>query len=181
MKVRGIALVLGDDISTDAIIAGKYCRMADPERLAPHALEGVVPDLAAKVKRAGKGNKAPGRMLGAGLVLVAGRRFGVGSSREQAPIALKAAGISAVVAGSFGRIFFRNAVNLGLPVLRCPGAASAVKDRDAVTVDVGAGRLRCGRGGPALECERLPPFMMEILECGGLVPHLKRRFANGKA
>jgi len=190
LNVLGIALVLGDDISTDAIIAGKYCRMADLERLAPHALESVVPDLAGRVKRAGarevkragagKGNHARGRMLGAGLVIVAGRNFGVGSSREQAPIALKAAGISAVVAGSFGRIFFRNAINLGLPVLKCPGAADAVKDGETVTVDIAGGIVRRGRGAPVLECEPLPPFLLEILEDGGLVAHVRRRFPYGK-
>ena len=135
-----------------------------------------------EVKRAGagKGNHARGRMLGAGLVIVAGRNFGVGSSREQAPIALKAAGISAVVAGSFGRIFFRNAINLGLPVLKCPGAADAVKDGETVTVDIAGGIVRRGRGAPVLECEPLPPFLLEILEDGGLVAHVRRRFPYGK-
>jgi len=164
MKVKGIALVLGDEISTDAIIAGKYCRMADPARLAPHALEGVVPK----------------RLPLKGRVLVAGQNFGVGSSREQAPLALRAAGVKAVVAGSFGRIFFRNAINLGLPVLKCPGAHAAARDGETVTVDLTAGRLRCGRGAPALECERLPPYLLEILEDGGLVVHLRKRFSDGK-
>jgi 3-isopropylmalate dehydratase small subunit len=165
MIVRGRALVLGDGISTDAIIAGKYCKMADPEKLAPHALEGVVPD----------------RLPLRGRVLVAGRNFGVGSSREQAPLALKAAGVPAVVAGSFGRIFFRNAVNIGLPVLRCEGAAGAARDGEAVAVDLSSGTLRLGGGRRVLGGERLPSFMMEILVDGGLVPHLGRRFGDGKA
>lgn len=129
MKVRGAALVLGDGITTDAILAGKYCRMAGPVKLAPHALEGVVP--ARRLK---------------GSVIVAGRNFGVGSSREQAPLALKAAGVRAVVAGSFGRIFFRNSVNIGLPVLVCPGAASAMKGRGPVTADLSRGTLAPGKG-----------------------------------
>ena len=165
MKVRGGALVLGDDITTDAIIAGKYCRMADPGKLAPFALEGIVPE---------------GLPLN-GRIIVAGRNFGVGSSREQAPLALKAAGVRAVVAASFGRIFFRNAVNIGLPVLVCPGAAAAVKDGGAVTVDLSRGTLAPGKGRREMAGERLPPFMMEILGDGGLVPHLKRRFPRGKA
>ncbi len=165
MKVKGAALVLGDGITTDAIIAGKYCRMADPARLAPHALEGVV----------------QGRQALRGSVLVAGKNFGVGSSREQAPLALKAAGVRAVVAASFGRIFFRNAQNIGLPALRCPGAVAAVKAGETVTVELSAGTFRCGGGRRVLAGERLPPFILEILRDGGLVPHLKRRFPHGKA
>ena len=165
MKVRGGALVLGDDITTDAIIAGKYCRMADPGKLAPFALEGIVPE---------------GLPLN-GRIIVAGRNFGAGSSREQAPLALKAAGVRAVAAASFGRIFFRNAVNIGLPVLVCPGAAAALKDGEAVAVDLSRGTLAPGKGRRALEGERLPPFMMDILGDGGLVPHIRRRFSRGKA
>jgi 3-isopropylmalate/(R)-2-methylmalate dehydratase small subunit len=163
--VRGRALVLGDDITTDAIIAGKHCKMADPERLALHALESVVPDrLPLKCR-----------------VLVAGKNFGSGSSREQAPLALRGAGVRAVVAGSFGRIFFRNAVNLGLPVLKCPGAASVVKDGETVTVDLAGGCLRSAGKGRVLQGERLPPFMMEILDDCGLVSHISRRLRDGKA
>jgi 3-isopropylmalate dehydratase small subunit len=163
--VRGRALVLGDDITTDAIIAGKHCKMADPERLARHALESVVPD----------------RLPLKGRVLVAGKNFGSGSSREQAPLALRGAGVRAVVADSFGRIFFRNAVNLGLPVLKCPGAASVVMDGETVTVDVAGGRLRQRGRGCVLSGERLPPFMMEILDDGGLVAHIRRGLKYGKA
>jgi 3-isopropylmalate dehydratase small subunit len=165
MMVRGRALVLGDGVTTDAIIAGKYCRMADPGMLAPHALEGVV---------------ATGRSL-SGRVLVAGKNFGAGSSREQAPLALKGAGVRAVAAASFGRIFFRNAVNIGLPVLVCAGAASAVKEGEQVTVDLSDGTLAPGKGRPALQGERLPPFLMRILADGGLVPHVRRSLSHGKA
>jgi len=175
--VTGRAFVLGDDITTDAIIAGKHCKMADPARLAPHALEGVVVDFAGKVKRAGagKGNEHPG------AILVAGRNFGCGSSREQAPLALQAAGVNAVVADSIGRIFFRNAVNLGLPVLKCPGAAAAVKAGDTMTVDIARGYLRFGRDRRLLKGEPMPHFMTKILDDGGLVPHIRRRFVDGKA
>jgi 3-isopropylmalate/(R)-2-methylmalate dehydratase small subunit len=181
VKVRGRALVLGDGITTDAIIAGKYCRMADPGRLAPHALEGVAPVCGKRVKRGGRGGDAQSRLRLAGRIIVAGRNFGVGSSREQAPLALKAAGVRAVAAASFGRIFFRNAVNIGLPVLACPGAAAALKDGEAVAVDLSRGTLAPGKGRRALEGERLPPFIMEILGDGGLVPHIRRRFSRGKA
>jgi 3-isopropylmalate/(R)-2-methylmalate dehydratase small subunit len=117
----------------------------------------------------------------AGRIIVAGQNFGVGSSREQAPLALKAAGVRAVAAASFGRIFFRNAVNIGLPVMVCAGAASAVKDGAKVTVDLSAGAVSADDGRAEQAGERLPPFMMAIIEDGGLVPHLKRRFARGKA
>jgi 3-isopropylmalate/(R)-2-methylmalate dehydratase small subunit len=165
MKVRGRALVVGDGITTDAIIAGKHCKMADPARLAPHALEGTIP--------AGLPLK--------GRIIVAGKNFGVGSSREQAPLALKAAGVRAVAAASFGRIFFRNAVNIGLPVMVCAGAPSAVKGGEQVTIDMSAGTLAPGKGRGAMAGERLPPFMMEILGDGGLVPHIRRRYSRGKA
>jgi 3-isopropylmalate/(R)-2-methylmalate dehydratase small subunit len=181
MRVRGIALVLGDGITTDAIIAGRHCKMADPGKLAPHALEGILPDRGKAVKRGGRGGHAPYRMRLAGRIIVAGQNFGVGSSREQAPLALKAAGVRAVAAASFGRIFFRNAVNIGLPVMVCAGAASAVKDGAKVTVDLSAGAVSADDGRAEQAGERLPPFMMAIIEDGGLVPHLKRRFARGKA
>ncbi len=178
MRLAGRGLVLGDDISTDHIIAGKYCRMADPDRLAPHALEGVLADFAQRVKKYEKG-KARG-----GAIIVAGRNFGCGSSREQAPIALRAAGVSAVVAESFGRIFFRNCINIGLPVMKCAGVGAAVRDGDRLSVDFAAGVLLRERGRRRLRGERLPRFMMEILEDGGLVPHVRRRLkgrlADGK-
>jgi 3-isopropylmalate dehydratase small subunit len=130
--VEGRAWVLGDDINTDLIIAGKHCKSAEPDRLAPHALEGVIGDFAGKVK---KDRKVKGR---GGAIIVAGRNFGCGSSREQALLALRAAGVSAIVAGSFGRIFFRNAVNLGIPVMRCAGARALVREGDRLSVDVAA-------------------------------------------
>jgi len=163
--ISGRAIVLGDDITTDAIIAGKHCRMADQARLAPHALEGMV----------------PGRPSLKGRILVAGRNFGCGSSREQAPLALLGAGVRAVVAGSFGRIFFRNAVNLGLPVLKCPGAAAAVTEGAMVSVDLAGGSVVCGGNGHHMPGERLPRFMMDILRDGGLVLHIRRRSKHGKA
>jgi 3-isopropylmalate/(R)-2-methylmalate dehydratase small subunit len=175
MRLAGRCLVLGDDISTDHIIAGKYCRMADPDRLAPHALEGIYRDFARRVER-DAGSRAWGR-----TILVAGRNFGCGSSREQAPLALRAAGVSAVVAESFGRIFFRNCINIGLPVMKCAGVRAAIRHGDRISVDLTAGELVLERGGRRLRGERLPRFMMEILEDGGLVPHIRRRLAGGIA
>ena len=173
MRVSGRALVLGDDISTDHIIAGKYCKTADPDLLAPHALEDVRPGLGRR-----KGRKAGSKGHG-GTIIVAGRNFGCGSSREQAPLALRAAGVSAVVAESFGRIFFRNCINIGLPAMVCPGAAAALREGDRVSVDPGAGELVYARGGRGLKGERLPAFMVEILEDGGLVNHVRRKFGGG--
>jgi 3-isopropylmalate/(R)-2-methylmalate dehydratase small subunit len=120
-----------------------------------------------------------GRVKG-GAIIVAGLNFGCGSSREQAPLALKAAGVSAIVAESFGRIFFRNAINIGIPVMKCAGVKSAVGSGDRICVNFATGELVNRRGGRRLSGEKLPQFMMDILRDGGLVPHLKRRIQDGK-
>ena len=160
-SVTGRARVLGDNINTDLILAGKYCRMADPAELGRHAFEGVIAGFAGKVRK--------------GDIIVAGRNFGCGSSREQAPLALLAAGVSAIVASSFGRIFFRNAINLGLTVMKCPGARASVRPYDRVSVDAGRGTFHNGRDGRMAAGERLPEFLLDILDAGGLVPYMGKR------
>src|SRR5436190_23240099 len=156
---RGRVWTFGDDISTDHIIAGKYLGTTDPNVFAAHAFEAV--------------NSAWAKGVQAGDLIVAGDNFGCGSSREQAPIALKTLGISAILANSFARIFFRNAINLGFPVLECPGLRTKVKAGETVDLDMARGEIRL-QDGSVMRFKALPPNVLEILEAGGLVPKLRR-------
>ncbi len=162
--IVGRAVVLGDDVNTDIIIAGKHCRVSDPVELGRRIFEGT---------------ELEGRIKG-GEVVIAGRNMGMGSSREQAPLALKAAGVRAVVAESFGRIFFRNAINIGLPVMRAPGLRKNVREGQRVSLDVGRGALKNLDTGEVIKGELLPPILMEILIDGGLVPHIRKRISTTK-
>ena len=159
---RGRAWVFGEDVSTDHIIAGRYLGTTDPKAFAEHCLESVDPRFAKEAR--------PGDLI------VAGPNFGCGSSREQAPLAIKHLGIAAILAPSFARIFFRNAINLALPVLECPGIEKAVKPGEEVAVDVEKGTVTAA-SGEVLRFRPLPPNVLEILEAGGLVPKLKRELA----
>lgn len=156
-----------NNISTDDIIAGRYLSKFesthDPSCLALHVMENIDPEFASKINK--------------GDVVVAGRNFGCGSSREEAPIALKAAGVSAVVAESFARIFYRNSINQGLPVLTCPGVRKGFKSSDAVEVDLKGGTVRNVTSGKVFKVEPFPDFILEILSAGGLVPYMKRKGA----
>ncbi|MEM3420863.1 MAG: 3-isopropylmalate dehydratase small subunit [Candidatus Hadarchaeum sp.] len=154
------AWVFGNNISTDDIIAGRYLVQRDPKQLAKHVMEAVDPSFAAKVR--------------AGDVIVAGKNFGCGSSREHAPMALKGAGIAAVVAESFARIFFRNAINQGLPVLISKEARRGFRTGDGIRVDISRGEVLNTSTGKKFDAEPLPDFLMEILRAGGLLPYLKR-------
>jgi 3-isopropylmalate/(R)-2-methylmalate dehydratase small subunit len=160
-RIAGRAWVFGDDVNTDVITPGKYLTVRDPQQLAPHVMEGIDPDFAKKARP--------------GDVIVAGKNFGCGSSRETAPAAIKAFGIGCVVAVSFARIFLRNAVNIGLPVLECPAAARALRTGDDVEVDVAAGRIVDRRRGTTFDATPFPPFMRELMAAGGLVPYTRRR------
>ncbi len=159
---KGRVWAFGDDISTDHIISGKYLGTTDAKVFAEHAFEGVDPTWARSVRP--------------GDIIVAGDNFGCGSSREQAPVALKTLGISAILANSFARIFFRNAINLGFPVLECAGLKEKVKAGETIEVDMARGEVRLPDGG-AMTFKALPPNVLEILEAGGLVPKLKRELA----
>ncbi len=159
---RGRAWTFGEDISTDHIIAGKYLGTTDPKVFAEHCLEAVDPKFAKEAK--------PGDLV------VAGSNFGCGSSREQAPLAFKHLGIAAILAPSFARIFFRNAINIALPVLECPGIEKKVKAGDMIELDLEKGVVKTA-GGEALTFKALPPNVLEILEAGGLVPKLKKELA----
>ncbi len=155
------AWVFGENIDTDALAPGLYIK-GPVEELARHCLEAVDPAFAAEVC--------------AGDVVVAGRNFGIGSSREQAVQALKILGVSAVIAESFGGIFYRNALNLGLVAVVCPSTA-AIKSGDRLVVDAFAGTVRNETQNESYVCEPLPSHLLSMIEDGGLVPHLEKRFA----
>jgi 3-isopropylmalate/(R)-2-methylmalate dehydratase small subunit len=158
--LKGRVWKFGDDVSTDLIIPGKYkFKTIDFNELASHAMEGANPEFASRVSK--------------GDIIVAGCNFGCGSSREQAPVVIKHSGISAVIAKSFARIFYRNAFNVGLPVVECPEAVDSIKDGDLIEISLSEGRILAG--GQYYDFKPIPPFLMTILEDGGLVEHFKKR------
>lgn len=159
--IKGRAWIFGNDVDTDVIIPGKYLRTKDLSTLAEHVMEGLDPQFSSKVEK--------------GDLIVAGRNFGCGSSREQAPLALKEAGVSAVVAKSFARIFYRNAINIGLPLIEADVSCS---EGDEVEVDLASGTVRVK--GSMVQGTKLPGFLLEILQDGGLVAH-RRRQMKGEA
>jgi 3-isopropylmalate/(R)-2-methylmalate dehydratase small subunit len=156
----GRAWVFGDDIDTDQIIPSRFLVSSDPAELGEHAFNDLRPEFSASVAE--------------GDFVVAGENFGSGSSREHAPISLVGAGVSAVVARSFARIFFRNAINLGLPVLVCPGV-DAVEDGDEISVDVEAGVVTNHTREETYDAEPLPDFIQEIVTVGGLKPYTRSK------
>ncbi|MFP5299397.1 MAG: 3-isopropylmalate dehydratase small subunit [Actinomycetota bacterium] len=160
----GRAFVYGDNVDTDVIIPARYLTTTDEAELARHALEDLDPDFASSVQP--------------GDVVVAGENFGSGSSREHAAVCLKAAGVGAVVASSFARIFFRNAINTGLPIAVCPEAVAGISVGDQVEVDVAAGTVRNVTTGREYVAEPLPDFVMEIVAAGGLIPWVRQRVAS---
>ena len=161
LKVKGKVWKFGDDINTDVIIPGKYkFKTLDMKELAKHAMEGVDPDFSRKVSR--------------GDLIVAGKNFGCGSRREQAPRVLKEAGVSAVVAVSFARIFFRNAINVGLPVIECKDAVKETDEGDLVEIDLEKGMLKNLTKNRVYKFKPIPPPLLEILRVGGLVEYLKQ-------
>jgi len=161
MKVSGAAIKFGDNVDTDVILPGKYLVLIDPKELAKHALEGLDPAFPEKAKE--------------GVVVVGGKNFGCGSSREQAPLALRYAGVQCVIAESFARIFFRNAINIGLPVIECKGISAAVENGDELAVDFETGEIRNLSKDQSLCVAKLPSFILEILSDGGLIENLRRR------
>lgn len=160
-KITAKAIVFGNNIDTDVILPGKYLVLVDPNELGKHALESIDTEFV---------NKAKG-----GVILVGGKNFGCGSSREQAPLALKYSGVKCVIAESFARIFFRNAINIGLPVIECPGISGAVQTGDMLNVDFEAGKIDNTSNGKKFQVQKLPPFILEILSDGGLIENLRRR------
>ena len=159
MKAQGIVHRFGDNIDTDVIIPARYLNTSKAEELAAHCMEDIDAGFTTRAK--------------SGDLIVAGRNFGCGSSREHAPIAIKATGISCVIAHSFARIFYRNAINIGLPILECPEAAADVQEGDHLSVDFETGVIQNETTGKTYRAEPFPPFIQNIIACGGLLPSLK--------
>lgn len=163
-KIQGRVHKFGDNIDTDVIIPARYLVTTDPEELAQHCMEAIDPDFPRRVKP--------------GDIIVAGENFGCGSSREHAPLAIKGLRVSCVIAKGFARIFYRNAFNIGLPLLECPEVVEEVRDGDVLEVDLGAGEIRHVATGQIFRAMPIPGFMGEILEAGGLIPYLRRKLAS---
>ena len=151
----------GDNVDTDVIIPARYLNAPSPDELAKHCMEDIDASFAGKVKP--------------GDIIVGGANFGCGSSREHAPIAIRACGVRCVITASFARIFYRNSINIGFPILECPEAAEAIRNGDQVSVDFDSGLIRDETTGAEFRATALPPFIGRIVEDGGLLPYLKAR------
>jgi 3-isopropylmalate dehydratase small subunit len=162
--MRGTAHKYGKNVDTDVIIPGKYCNIIDPVELGKHALEGLDPEYTTKMKT--------------GDIIVADTNFGCGSSREVAPIAIKGSGTSAVIAKSFARIFYRNALNIGLPIFESPEAVDGIADGDEIEVEPASGVIRNITKGENYQAAAFPPFMQSLIEAGGLQPYVEKRLAE---
>ena len=161
MKTRGKAHKFGDNINTDEIIPAMYLNTTDAAELGAHCMDGIVKDFAAK--------------MAAQDIIVAGSNFGCGSSREHAPLAIKACGISCVIAKSFARIFYRNAINIGLPILETGEAADTIKEGDLLEIDYKQGMIKDITQKKTFTTQSFSPFMRELIECGGLMEWIKKR------
>ena len=161
MKVAGAVWKYNDNVDTDAIIPACYLTVSKPEELARHCMEDIDPGFANMVER--------------GDIIVGGDNFGCGSSREHAPLAIKGAGIACVVAKSFARIFYRNAINIGLPILECPAAVDKAERGHRLEIDLKDGLVRNLSSGHVCQAQPYPRFMMAIINAGGLVPYTRRR------
>ncbi len=161
LTLQGSAHRYGANINTDEIIPARYLNTSDPDELAKHCMEDLDKDFMKKLK--------PGDFI------VAEQNFGCGSSREHAPIAIKKAGVSAIIASTFARIFFRNAINIGLPILECPAAVKNIKSGDVLSIDLTAGTIKNVTRSEVYQAQPFPPFMQDIIKQGGLLNYLKRR------
>lgn len=167
MLLKGKVWRFGDDIDTDAIIPARYLNTSDPGELARHVMEDADKEFPDKVKT--------------GDLIVAGKNFGCGSSREHAPIAIKAAGIQAVVAKSFARIFYRNSFNIGLPIFESEEASEKIREGDTVEVDADKGTIRNLTTGEQYTANPIPPFMQELISAGGLIEWIKKKIKGAAA
>ena len=166
MSIAGKVWKYGDDVNTDVIFPGKYTyTVNDPNEMAKHALENLDPNFASNVQR--------------NDIIVAGKNFGCGSSREQAATCLKYAGVGAIVGKSFSRLFFRNAVNTGIALVQCPEAVDQIEHGETIHIDSEKGKLRCGGG--TFRFPPMPEFVMEIIQDGGLITHTKKRIQLAEA
>ena len=159
MKAQGTVFKYGDNIDTDVIIPARYLNTQNPQELAAHCMEDIDKTFITRVQP--------------GDIMVGGENFGCGSSREHAPLAIKTAGISCVIAKSFARIFYRNAINIGLPILECPAASEAIANGDTVAVDFDTGLITDETTGQTFEAAPFPPFIQKIITAGGLLNSLK--------
>ena len=164
MNFKGTVFRYGRDIDTDVIIPARYLNTSDPEELSKHCLEDLDTTFIERVKP--------------GDIIVADENFGCGSSREHAPVAIKAAGVSCVIAKSFARIFYRNSINMGLPILECPEAVDGISEGDVVSVDADTGAIVNETTGATFAAQPFPPFIQEIINEGGLVERTKRIMAQ---
>ena len=160
MKIRGRVFKYGNDVDTDVIIPARYLNTTSESELAGHCMEDIDPDFVKKVRP--------------GDIIVAGDNFGCGSSREHAPIAIKASGVKLVIAASFARIFYRNSINIGLPIWECPEAAAAIANGDEAEADLAAGTITDVTTGKTFMAQPFPPFIQNIIEAGGLINSLKK-------
>ena len=161
MKLKGKAWKFGSNVDTDGIIAGRYCAAQDPEELGKHVMEDIAPDFRKEVTR--------------GDLILAGSNFGCGSSREQAPMAIRGAGVSCVIAESFARIFFRNSINIGLPILESPEAVEKIQEGAEVEVDLEKGEIRDLTEGVTYQAAAYPDSIRKIISAGGLLASIADR------
>ncbi len=165
MNVKGKVIKYGDNIDTDVIIPARHLNTSDPAELAKHCMEDLDKDFADKVKTRN--------------IIVAGKNFGCGSSREHAPIAIKASGVSCVIADTFARIFYRNAINIGLPIVECPEAANDIEDGDEVSIDFDTGTIVNHTRGNTYKAAPFPDFLQELISSGGLIEYVKKQVRGG--
>ena len=158
MKANGRVFKYGDNVDTDVIIPARYLNSSDPAELATHCMEDIDKDFVKKVEK--------------GDIIVADKNFGCGSSREHAPLAIKAAGVSCVIAETFARIFYRNAINIGLPIIECPEASRGIEDGDEVEVDFDTGVITNKTKGTSFQGQAFPEFMQKIIKAEGLVNYI---------
>jgi 3-isopropylmalate/(R)-2-methylmalate dehydratase small subunit len=161
MMIKGNVIKYGDNVDTDVIIPARYLSSSEPSVMAAHCMEDLDATFVNRVKK--------------GDIMAAGKNFGCGSSREHAPIALKASGISCVIAHSFARIFYRNAINIGLSIIECPEAVSEINECDVVEIDVDAGIIRNVTSGKDYNTAPFPPFIQEIMASDGLINYIRER------
>ncbi len=171
MNAKGRVLKYGSDIDTDVIIPARYLNTSDPKELASHCMEDSKQDINA-------GKESFAKRVQVGDILVAEKNFGCGSSREHAPLAIKTCGVSCVIAKTFARIFYRNSINIGLPIMECPEACDDIKDGDIVSVNFDTGVITNESTGHSFQAAPFPPFMQNIIAKGGLVNKIKGELAN---
>ena len=166
MKCVGKVVKYGDNVDTDVIIPARYLNTSDPKELASHCMEDIDKSFHGKISE--------------GDIMVGGENFGCGSSREHAPLAIRASGVSCVIAASFARIFYRNAINIGFPILECPEAAEKIKSGDTVSVDLSTGVISDETTGETFKAAAFPEFIQGIIESGGLLKYIKAKQTGAK-